>query len=205
MLDCDIFVPCKALGLGKSRLATLLSRRERHELCVALLSRTLAVTKCLARPDRIWLVTGDAEAAAHAEEAGVSVIMENVHDLNGALAYGRRQVMRRRRMAELLVLPIDLPFADPTAIARARVASDIAIAGDHDGRGTNLLMLRGEAAERFEFRFGAESFARHCEGARNAGYSLAVLDDPALAFDIDEPAHYLGAGVAASPPMARPS
>lgn len=196
MFDCDILVPCKPLGMGKSRLTAFLSGRERRELCVALLRRTLAAAKSLTNPDRVWLVTRDAEAAAHADEAGVSLALEHSPDLNDALEHGRRHVMGRckRRIPELWVLPIDLPFADEAAIARARGASDVSIAGDHDGRGTNLLMLRGEAASNFEFHFGADSFARHCEAARRAGYSLAIIDEPALAFDIDEPDHYLGAG-----------
>lgn len=71
--------------------------------------------------------------------------------------------------------------------------ADVTLAGDHDQSGTDLLLLRGDAVRGFTFSFGADSLARHNDIARRAGYSAAIVDHPALAFDIDEPRHYLDA------------
>jgi 2-phospho-L-lactate/phosphoenolpyruvate guanylyltransferase len=203
----NILIPCKPLVLSKSRLAPILSVRQRHELCLALLDRTLAAARVLTRPDRVFLITADAEAASRTAGLGTSVIADRAADLNGALADGRDHIVNHRRPFDrLLVLPIDLPFADEVAIMRAASSQKaVVIAGDHDGQGTNLLMLRGDAALAFKFEFGPGSFARHCEGAVRAGYSLDIIDNPALAFDLDEPAHYLRAGRFALPHMLEPA
>jgi 2-phospho-L-lactate guanylyltransferase len=196
MLHCQILIPCKPLGEGKSRLAQLLSARQRYDLCASLLDRTLSVAKCLTQSDRIFLVTADAEAAAQACHHGVAVIIDNAHTLNGALTQGRDQLLRAGAddCQGLLILPTDLPFADEAAILKVVSASDITLACDHDRSGTNLLLLKRGAARSFTFSFGASSFARHCEIARRAGYSVTAVADSALAFDIDEPHHYLKAG-----------
>ena len=195
MLHCHILIPCKPLGEGKSRLTPLLSARQRHDLCASLLDRTLIVAKHLTHSDRIFLVTSDAEAAARACDHGIAVIADGTHTLNGALTQGRDTIMRAGAddAGGLLILPTDLPFADQAAILNAASASDVTLACDHDRSGTNLLLLKGDAARDFTFSFGAGSFDRHCGIARRAGYSLTTVDNPTLAFDIDEPRHYLEA------------
>ena len=193
MLHCHILIPCKPLGEGKSRLAHLLTARQRHDLCAFLLHRTLIVAKNLTRSNRIFVVTADAEAAAQATGHGVAAIADGTQTLNGALIEGRDSIIRTGAVDRLLILPIDLPFADETAILDAASASDVTIACDHDRSGTNLLLLKHDATRDFNFSFGAGSFDRHCEIARRAGYSLTTVDTPTLAFDLDEPHHYLEA------------
>ena len=93
--------------------------------------------------------------------------------------------------ASVLVLPCDLPDLDPRALdalAHAALEGDIAIAPDESGTGTNALVV--PALTSFEFRFGAESCARHCEAAAAHGLSVVVHRSPAIAFDIDTPADY---------------
>jgi 2-phospho-L-lactate guanylyltransferase len=66
--------------------------------------------------------------------------------------------------------------------------SDVAIAPDRTGRGTNALIVRCGAS--FDFQFGEDSFARHSEAAAARNLALAVHRDEALAFDVDTPDDY---------------
>ena len=43
MSEFHIVIPCKALAEGKSRLASMLSPRQRYELCAAMLRQTIDV------------------------------------------------------------------------------------------------------------------------------------------------------------------
>jgi 2-phospho-L-lactate guanylyltransferase len=201
MLHCQILIPCKPLAKGKTRLSQFLSARERYDLCTALLDRTLNVAQELTPADRIWLITEDAAAAARAAAMGIPVITDQAHTLNGALTNARDYIIRNGSDCGqgLLILPIDLPFADDAAIVTAANGGDVSIAGDHDGIGTNLLLLKRKAARDFAFSFGANSFARHCEIARRAAYSVTIVESPALAFDIDEPRHYVRTSHLANP------
>ncbi|HVV60982.1 MAG TPA: 2-phospho-L-lactate guanylyltransferase [Pseudolabrys sp.] len=191
MLRSNVLIPCKPLSEGKSRLSQLLSVRARYELCTLLLRQTLQLARLIADPDRIFLVTADESAAAQARALGVAVIADSANELNAALELGRN---RTPHGADgLIVLPIDLPLADEVAIKNALGACDVTLAADNRRSGTNLLALRGEAARHFPFSFGTNSFVRHRESARRAGYSLAEVDDPILAFDLDVPEDYLRA------------
>ena len=191
MLRNNILIPCKPLSEGKSRLSQLLPARARYELCAELLRQTLELARLLAGPDRIFLVTADESAAAQARALGIAVVADSANGLNGALDLGRSRI--QNGADGLIVLPIDLPLADEAAIEKALGACDVTLAADGRRSGTNLLALRGDAACHFPFSFGANSFARHREIARRAGYSLTEVDDPILAFDLDAPEDYLRA------------
>jgi 2-phospho-L-lactate guanylyltransferase len=195
MLETDILIPCKRLREGKSRLAALLSADERFELCDGLLIRTLALATEVARRDRIWLATADALAAERAAARGISVIADEANDLNGALDSARRYIAGRGGIPEaLLVLPIDLVLANAAAVNSATAGNyEVVLATDTKRLGTNLLLLRGHAVAAFPFCFGANSLLRHRNAARRAGHSLNIIDNPALAFDLDEQDDYLRA------------
>lgn len=194
MSRSNVLIPCKPLSEGKSRLSQLLTPRARYELCAALLRQTLELAQQLTEPQRIVLVTADEGAAAGARALGIVVVADSANDLNGALELGRDRIRRDQFGADgLIVLPIDLPLADETAITKALGSGDVTLAADSHRSGTNLLALRGEAARHFPFSFGANSFVRHRESARRAGYSLTEIDDPLLAFDLDAPEDYLRA------------
>jgi 2-phospho-L-lactate guanylyltransferase len=190
MSDFDIIIPCKALAEGKSRLAPLLSPSERHELCAALLTQTIDVAVEIARPDHIWLTTPDDFARAVAGKRGINVVADNGTSLNLALELARAAIRGQAGAPKngLMVLPIDLPLIDPVAIERSITAgAEVAIAADRAKTGTNFLYLQGRAIDRFPFSYGANSFHRHCQWARRRQYHLRIIDDVALAFDLDEP------------------
>jgi 2-phospho-L-lactate guanylyltransferase len=190
MQEFHILIPCKGLADGKSRLAPVLSAAERYDLCASLLSRTMDVVMQIARPERVWLTTADRRGAAIARDYGVAVIPEYGTDLNSTLDLARKHIHEQTgaRVRGLMVLPIDLPLADTTAIKQTLTESaDVSVAGDRAKTGTNLLYLTGAAAADFSFSFGPNSFTRHCELAHRSRYTLSVIDDSALAFDLDDP------------------
>jgi 2-phospho-L-lactate/phosphoenolpyruvate guanylyltransferase len=195
MLHANILIPCKRFSEGKSRLARLLPDDARHELCVFLLERTLNVARRLAPPGWVWLVTADDDASAIGKAAGLNVIRDSAGTLNAALCQARDHIVRREGpwRSGLAILPIDLPLVDAKSIMSADRDSDVCIAGDRHDSGTNLLLLKRNAVRDFHFAFGANSLERHREIAQRAGYTVSVVKNPALAFDIDEPEDYFRA------------
>jgi 2-phospho-L-lactate guanylyltransferase len=190
MSDFDIIIPCKALAEGKSRLAPLLSPSERRELCAALLAQTINVAVEITRPDHIWLTTPDDFAKAAAGQRGINVVADNGTSLNAALELARAAIRGQGGALKngLMVLPIDLPLVDTAAIERSiTTGAEVAIAADRARTGTNFLYLQGRTIDRFPFGYGANSFHRHCETARRRQYGLRIIDDVALAFDLDGP------------------
>jgi 2-phospho-L-lactate/phosphoenolpyruvate guanylyltransferase len=187
-----ILIPCKRLAEGKSRLAPIMSPGERHALCRGLLTRTLSLALALRPAASIRVVTPDAEASGLAREHGVATIDDGGAELNEALARGRAAVPEG---ASALILPIDLPHASAEAIARlVRTSADVALAPDEERRGTNLLLLAARALPRFAFAYGPDSFAAHRRWAEERGFSVAVIEDRLLAFDIDRPEDYRRVG-----------
>ena len=95
------------------------------------------------------------------------------------------------REASALILPIDLALATADAVARAIVKdADVALAPDEQRRGTNLLHIGPRALRGFRFAFGIDSLPAHRHWAEQAGFRVATIDDPLLAFDIDRPEDY---------------
>ena len=194
MLRHTVLIPCKPLSEGKSRLAELLSSRKRRELCASLLDQTLTLAKLVTSPDRIFLITADIEAMVQASAHSVSVIADHANDLNGALSEGRKRVLLDPALTNsegLLILPIDLPLATEASLMKVAGYCDVTLACDRRKTGTNLLALRCGAVQDFPFSFGDDSFIRHRDIARRAGYSFSIVDDPALAFDLDTAEDYL--------------
>jgi 2-phospho-L-lactate guanylyltransferase len=187
--DRAIVIPCKALAHGKSRLAPVLAPDERVRLCAQLLRQTLDTAMALVPSSGVWLVTADAEAASLAERCGVAVVADSGDGLNAALEAARCHVFERDdRVQGLLILPIDLPWLDPAALADAMPGgADVVIAADRSGSGTNVLNLSSAAARHLPFNYGEGSFHRHCDVAQRAGHTLRVAANDALAFDLDEP------------------
>jgi 2-phospho-L-lactate guanylyltransferase len=186
-----LLIPCKPLDAGKSRLATVLSARQRRDLCTHLLVRTLRLAAEIAERCDIFLVTADRDAAARAAAERISVIVDGAGTLNGALRHARERVVAGDLAIErILILPIDLVLADKGALGGLDTGCDVTIAGDRARFGTNVLMLRNDAVRRFPFRFGPQSLSRHAAIARRIGYSVAVTDCAGLSLDLDTPEDY---------------
>ena len=189
-----VFIPCKLLKESKSRLSRVLTAAARYDLCVRLLDHTIQTAKMITPAPRVFLITGDEVALGRARHQSISVI-EDLGSLNDALTAARNSISRIEALdGPLVVLPIDLVGVSDVALRNSITALDVTIVPDSMRSGTNLLVLRGDAARSFRFNFGPNSFSRHYQTAFNANYSISVLDDPVLAFDLDSDRDYWQAG-----------
>jgi 2-phospho-L-lactate guanylyltransferase len=188
-----IVIPCKALACGKSRLSPVLAPDARARLCAQMLQRAIKTALALVPHSSVWLVTSDVEATSLAARLGVTIVPDPGAGLNAALETARRAVFDRdHRVESLLILPIDLPLLHAEALAGAFAGgADVAIAADRARSGTNLLHLSSIAARDLPFSYGEGSFHRHRYLALRSGYTLRVMADDALAFDLDEPRDWL--------------
>jgi 2-phospho-L-lactate guanylyltransferase len=187
-----ILIPCKNLDAGKSRLSECLDSHTRREFCEQLLTQTLEQAAAVVVPARIRVVTSDLDAAAIARRYSVAQIPDPGSGLNAALEDARAILLTKMTYeSAMLILPIDLPFASPEAISKAlSCASDIVIAPDESGTGTNVLLLRSPALRHFRFAYGPGSYAAHVAAARARGLTIETFKDWRLAFDVDGPAQY---------------
>ena len=182
-------VPVKPLRRGKSRLSAVLSDDDRARLNQRLLLRTVDLLKLIPEFDEVLVVSRDPEALALARDHGARSLQEDgTPQLNVALQ--RATVVAKSYMAEsVFILPADLPQItreDVSAMLEAgREPPVVVIAPDHRHEGTNALYIN--PAGLIEYDFGAGSFERHCERARQAGAALKVLELQSLARDVDVP------------------
>ncbi len=182
-------VPIKPMRLGKSRLATVLSKEERAALNRQLLARTVETLKSVPELEQVLVVSRDTAALALARKHGARTVLEDDEShLNMALARATF-VARRFNTHGILVLPADLPLLraeDVRALLEAaRQPPAVVIVPDRKREGTNALVVTPPGL--ISYHFGPGSFRRHCDLAREAGARLEVLELPSLAIDLDWP------------------
>lgn len=187
-----ILIPCKNLDNGKSRLAECLDAAGRRALCEQLLKQTLERAITLIDTSRIRLVTSDPRALEIAARCAIAGLTDSGEGLNAALETARAAVFAAAgNDLSLLVLPIDLPYASPEALAKALSCDgDVVIAPDQNMTGTNLLLLRGAALRQMPFVFGTASYPAHFAAARARNLNVTIVTDWRIACDLDEPAQY---------------
>ena len=170
-------VPVKGLDGAKSRLAPALSADDRARLVLAMLDRVLAACEASTAITRTLLVTPEPELARN----GIDVLQDAGTGHPDAVAAG---LADPRAHGGALVIMADCPRVTAAALdALAAAARPVALAPSHDG-GVNALALRDLAVFQPTFGVPAEmTIAR----ARAAGLEPAVVNDPALAFDVDRP------------------
>ena len=189
-----IFIPCKAFAAGKSRLSSVLSPERRDRLCRSFLANTVHFAADLVEKGHVYVVSSNNEVAALAAEFGVGCEGEADTDLNSALTCAIARILEQEpenSSRNILILPIDLVRSSPTAIASVIEAqADAVIVPDRLEQGTNLLRLPGNAALKFRFQYGDDSFSRHQTEAEGLGLKTEILRDPSLCFDVDNPDDY---------------
>ena len=186
-------VPVKPLEAAKRRLAGALDPAARCGLSLAMLADVLDALDATPGLDGIAVVSRDADVAELARRRGLRVIPETGAGLNAAVAQAANvlsaNVLSAEGCARLLVMPADLPLAAPEEIAAVLAAlpeaPGITLVPDRHGVGTNALACAPPDA--VAPSFGAGSFARHLEAARDAGIPATVLRLPGLGLDIDTP------------------
>ncbi len=181
-------VPVKDLERAKRRLAGTLDPAARRGLSLAMLADVLDALDATAGLDGAAVVSRDADVMELARRRGLRVIPETGAGLNAAVAQAAN-VLSAEGCARLLVMPADLPLAGPEEIAQVLAAlpeaPGLTLVPDRHGVGTNGFLCSPPDA--VAPCFGADSFARHLEAARDAGIPATVLRLPGLALDIDTP------------------
>jgi 2-phospho-L-lactate guanylyltransferase len=173
-------VPFKGLDGAKARLAAVLSPDERAELAEQLLERVLAACKGAACIRETLLVT----PAPGSAPARVDVLVDSGDGHAAAIALAFAD--SRARDGALVVMA-DCPLVDADALdALARAARPLSLAPARDG-GVNAVAIR--AGTSFVPRFGVP-LDEMIAAARATGLDPTVVEDPALALDVDRPEDY---------------
>lgn len=183
-----IVLPVKSLEEAKTRLAGVLSPLERAALTLAMLEDVVDVT--LAMPGwATWVISPDETVLEMALTRGAEPIREDTPPLSAAIHQVEEGALGRGLEALAVLLP-DTPLVTPLALTRAlHTLGPVVLAPSTDESGTNLLLRRPPAA--IASRFGSDSYRRHLEGAAERDLPIAVVEDPALGFDLDQPGDIL--------------
>ena len=165
---------------GKSRLDGFLGPEERARLVEAMLGDVLAACEAAASVERVLVVTPDPDFVP----PDVDVLVDEGAGHEEAVAYA---LMDPRARGGALVVMADCPLAQAESLDRLAAAADpVALAPARDG-GMNALAL--ESPDAVDPVFGVPGSAEETvKRARMRANEPAVLDDPGLAFDVDEPA-----------------
>ena len=181
-------VPVKDLKRAKRRLAGALDPAARRGLSLAMLADVLDALDATPGLDGTAVVSRDADVTELARRRGLRVIPETGAGLNAAVTQAAN-ALSAEGCARLLVMPADLPLAGPEEIAQVLAAlleaPGLTLVPDRHGVGTNGFLCSPPNA--IAPSFGADSFARHLEAARDAGIPATVLRLPGLGLDIDTP------------------
>lgn len=173
-----VLVPVKAFGEAKLRLAPALTPERRARLARSMAARVLRSAGDLPAA----VVCDDREVADWARTLGALVIWEPGRGLNGAVQAGVAR-LGELGVDQVVVAAGDLPLADD--LGWVVDFDGITIVPDRRRDGTNVLSVPTDRA--FPFSYGPGSFARHLAEAGTLGVAVRVVDDAALAWDVDLP------------------
>jgi len=177
-----VLIPVNRFERAKGRLSERFSAAERAQLAIATFE---TVARAVHDAGLLSVALTPDPETVRALGLATEVIGESpqLHGLNGQL-----EGIAPQLGAEVLILHADLPLATGgaiTAFLEAAGGAEAALVRSGDG-GTNAMLLRPPG--RFPLAYGANSFAAHDAAARSAGLTVAHIESPALALDLDTPA-----------------
>lgn len=184
-----VVIPVKPLNRAKTRLAQVLSPRERQQLAESMLRHVLATVRDVPQLMGMLVISRDQKALAIAREYGARTVQESgTPELNTALMRAIQVVVRLNGSAAL-ILPADLPLlADEdirSMIKLGQKSPSIVIATDQHEDGTNALLV--SPPDLLEFSYGSGSYHRHIEKAQQLGAEVNLYRSERLSLDIDVP------------------
>lgn len=174
-------VPLRSPGIGKSRLATMLSAEQRAALAGAMLADVTAALRSGAI-DRVVVAAGGPAAVAAASALGLETFTDppGVRGLDAALAAAAAQL---GPVGTLVVVAADLPCLTGDEVEQLlAVDAEVVVAPTDDG-GTGGFVRR--PADACPTAYGEGSAARHLELARSAGRRTEEIRLPGFAEDVD--------------------
>jgi len=173
-----VVIPLRSLRSGKLRLQPRLGEDERAELIAAMAS-TVVLAAC-GLP--VFIVHDDADVEQWALERGVTPLRGTQPGLNRAVAEGVAFAASHGH-SNAIVAHADLPYA--TDLRPVADFDGITLVPDRLRDGTNVLCVPTNI--NFPFSYGPGSFGVHLRVAEETGLPVRVLEDPALAWDVDHP------------------
>lgn len=178
--DAAVVIPLRSFDDAKTRLAGVLSAADRRRLAMAMAERVLRAARSLP----VYVVSDDPDVLRWAGRLGATGIAPDVAGLNESITVAVSQIAGAPEApARVIIAHADLPLADDLAVV---TGPGVAIAPDRERDGSNVLSLPTSAD--FTFHYGPASFAAHRAEAERRGLDFTVVDAPALALDIDDPA-----------------
>ena len=181
----DVVIPVKDLSKAKQRLQSVLTTNERAILVLAML-RDLLTTLNKCALGNIWLVAHDDAVLDLGSEFGTKNIRESVSKgYNHGVSKGLNAIAPHR---SVIVLPADLPLAQPQDISRfirAGIGNGprFAIVPDRQNRGTNGLYM--SSPDLIKPNFGESSFLNYKKASAKIGISATVVSIDTMAIDVD--------------------
>jgi len=184
-------VPLKNLARAKSSLAPALGPERRRALVLAMAADVLAALEQVAPIERVLLVSNEPEAGrllgGRRPEVFYSADREGLNrELEQAAAYAASQGARRA-----LMLHADLPWLDAETVRKFLSGCPggvVCAAQDKSGTGTNAIIA--PLPLQLPLVFGVQSLEKFRAEARARGLDLSVVNEPALAQDVDAPEDY---------------
>ncbi len=202
--DLWVLIPLKDASEAKSRLASVLPPAARAELVLAMADQVIAAAKAAHGVAGLAVVSASPTIAAFARERGATAIIEAGETGMAAACSAAIAQLIRDGAQRVLILPADLPFANPAAIAAlaAMPGPGVIMVTDRQGKGTNALLL--DPPDAIAPAFGTNSAYAHRAAAAAGGIALTATAEPALQFDIDtaEDLAELAALLSAGDPLA---
>ncbi len=183
-----VLLPLKDPAQAKQRLAGHLSPQERQALAWAMLEDVTAAVGAATTPEQVVVVTSCQPGMRHAQKNSWQVIEEN-HQISESHSVDRScKILQERGASVVLRLPTDIPLLQPEDIdslldLELQPPSAL-IVPSRDGTGTNALLRTPPSA--FPSRFGENSVVLHQQEARHHQVELKILENPRIAFDLDE-------------------
>lgn len=180
-------IPAKAFDRAKTRLAPLLSPKQREELAEEMFRHALSVCQQSPSIEGVLVVTTCPKITQLAH-AALALTSRDVDGLLGdsidaalpSLPPGARGAVVV--MADLPHLCVD----DIEALAQGLDEAPLVVAPDRVDEGTNALGMRLPA--RISTAFGRQgSYSEHLRRAAEAGQSVLIHRSPSLALDVDWP------------------
>lgn len=182
-----VLLPLKDPTHAKQRLAGHLTPKERQELAWAMFEDVTRAVRAAISPDQV-VVVSRGHPALLAEPSNWQVIEENQQISESHSVDHACRLLQQRGASVVLRLPSDIPLLEPEDVDHLLNlelgARSAVIIPSRDGKGTNALLRTPPDA--FPSRFGENSLALHQEEARRCCVELKILENPRIAFDLDE-------------------
>ena len=177
-LGTIVLIPIRSFDDMKSRLAGAVDVDDRRRIAIWMASRVIEAGAPL--PTRV--VTDDPQVAEWTRSTRAGVLAVEVRGLNAAITAAVAAVADEG-YGRAIIAHADLPAAEDLSTLDG---NGVRIAPDRLRDGSNVMSVPTGIG--FEFRYGPGSFPRHRAEAERLGLPFTVVDDDALAWDVDDPA-----------------